>query len=46
MYDLVANQQQLAGNYVVPIKMNEAGNYFVRVIADGKSLWLKLENVK
>jgi len=29
-----------------PIKMEEAGNYFVKLIVDGKSIWMKLENVR
>jgi hypothetical protein len=31
---------------VVPVRLDAAGNYFVKVIADGKPTWFKVENVK
>ena len=42
----VNNESQTAGNYVVPIRMEAAGNYYVKVIADGKPMWFKVENMK
>jgi hypothetical protein len=42
----VTNQSQVAGNYVIPIRMEAAGNYYVKVTADGKPMWFKVENVK
>jgi cobalamin biosynthesis protein CobD/CbiB len=42
----VSGQPQAAGSYVVPVRLDAAGNYFVKVIADGKPTWFKVENVK